>query len=404
MIINIIALFLLLLFLVQGLLAIVFFFIRRKNKKVINSLSNNTYLPKVSVILPFRGLDCNFEDTIKSLLNQNYDGDYEVFFVSSEEKSVAISLVKKYTEGVANAHFINAAKTNTSKFRSDKVNNLLCGVNAASNDSDVYIFIDSDILPHKNWLKQMVTPLQKSDCGVTSASAWIVSEKKDTIYTLAARYWDFLATTMITFPFTKFARGFSFAMRKETFEMIGMKKVWENAFHDNFTLSSAIRKHKMKIMYIPDCLVSENFSIRGFEWVKWVKRQALNTKVNFKKLWSFGFFFVTLPRLIGFIGFFVSLLLRLALGMSNPIINTFLAWPIIFAITSLLVIFAVYPDRKCYDDYNGSFFEKIKLLFSAYFSVVYCFSSIWAVISNTMEWRALTYHEKTPYTTSVKER
>ena len=51
-----------------------------------------------------------------------------------------------------------------------------------------------------------------------------------------------------------------------------------------------------------------------------------------------------------------------------------------------------------------SFFEKIKLLFSAYFSVVYCFSSIWAVISNTMEWRALTYHEKTPYTTSVKER
>ena len=160
----------------------------------------------------------------------------------------------------------------------------------------------------------------------------------------------------------------------------------------------------MKIMYIPDCLVSENFSIRGFEWVKWVKRQALNTKVNFKKLWSFGFFFVTLPRLIGFIGFFVSLLLRLALGMSHPIINTFLAWPIIFAITSLLVIFAVYPDRKCYDDYNGSFFEKIKLLFSAYFSVVYCFSSIWAVISNTMEWRALTYHEKTPYTTSVKER
>jgi ABC-type uncharacterized transport system permease subunit len=155
----------------------------------------------------------------------------------------------------------------------------------------------------------------------------------------------------------------------------------------------------MKILYIPGCLVSEYFSITGMEWVKWVKRQALNTKVNFKKLWTFGFFLVTMPRLIGAIGFIVSVILRFAFQLHNPIMTIMLWWPIIFGITSSLVIIAVYPERKSYSDYSNNIWELFRLLISAYVSVVYCISSLWAIVSNKMEWRQLTYHEKTPYTT-----
>lgn len=403
MVLNVIALFFLVLFLVQGFLAVWFCFERRKSKKFISELPDKDYAPNVAVILPFRGCDCNFYETVKRLISQNYNGRYDVYFVSSEGSSKAIDIVKQLTKGVSHAHFVNAANTNTSKFRSDKVNNMLCGINSTVDDTEVYLFIDSDITPHADWIKQMVYPLQSNKCGVTTGSAWIVSENKDTLYTLAARYWDFLATTMITFPFTKFARGFSFGLRKETFEKIGMRNVWENAFHDNFTLSTAIRKYSMKIMYVPDCLVSENFSIKGFEWVKWIKRQALNTKVNFKKLWAFGFFLVTLPRLIGFVGFFVAAFFKLFGNVSNSLCNVFFCWPLIFAFTSLLVIFSVSSDRKKFNDYDDGLNSKLKLLSAAFFSVIYCFSCIWAIISNKMEWRHLAYHEKTPFTTTVRE-
>lgn len=390
---------LVILFCIQGFLGVWFYFKRKSNVKYIDSLPNKSYTPNVSVILPFKGCDCNFEQTIKSLLKQEYKGKYSVYFVSSDKDSEAVRLVKKLTKDSKIAHFIQAVKDDVSKYRSDKVNNLLNGVMNAEPDTEVYLFIDSDIVPHKSWITKMVQPLQMKECGVTTGSAWVVSEKKDTLLTLAARYWDFLATTMITFPFTKFARGFSFCLRKETFKKIGMEEVWRNAFHDNFTLSSAIRKHKMKIVYIPNCLVSEYFSIHGMEWVKWVKRQALNTKVNFKKLWSFGFFFVTMPRLIGAIGFIVAIILKAACHFSNPIITVMLWWPVIFAVTSLIVIAAVYRDRKSYDDYSARPIDIFKLLISAYVSVIYCISSLWAVVSNKMEWRQLTYHEKTPYTT-----
>lgn len=389
------------LFLTQGILAVYFQISKRKNRKFINSLPDKKYAPVVSVILPFKGCDCNLEQTVKSLLNQNYEGKYSLYFVSSEEDSKAVRIVKKLVKNYSNAHFIKAVKDEVSKYRSDKVNNLLNGVRKATEDTEVYLFIDSDIVPYKDWISHMVKPLQAKACGVTTGSAWIVSEKKDTLLTLAARYWDFLATTMITFPFTKFARGFSFGLRKETFEKIGMRNVWENAFHDNFTLSTAIRKHKMRILYIPGCLVSEYFSITGFEWIKWVKRQAINTKVNFKKLWAFGFFLVTMPRLIGAVGFIIAAILKMEFQQSNPIITVMLWWPIIFGITSFLVIAAVYPERKNYRDYPNNIVDLIKLFISAYVSVVYCISSLWAVVSNKMEWRQLFYHEKTPYTTTT---
>lgn len=58
-----------------------------------------------------------------------------------------------------------------------------------------------------------------------------------------ARFWDFIATAYVTFPLTSFARGFSFGIRKEVFESVKMKEVWENAFHDNFTITNVVKRN-----------------------------------------------------------------------------------------------------------------------------------------------------------------
>lgn len=390
-------------FFVPGILGIFFGFKRRQMNSRLRALENKNYHPPVSIILPFKGYDYNFENTIKQLLNQQYDGKYEVLFVTSDKDSKAFRTVKELIKNSSMAKLITADKKNISRHRSDKVNNSLFGIKNVSSESEVYLFIDSDIVPHSQWIKHMVKPLQFKECGLSSGSAWVVSRKND-LWGLATRYWDFLATTMITFPVTNFARGFSMGIRREVFERLRIQEIWENAFHDNFSLSTAVKQSKLAIYYAPFCLVSEHFDIGGFEWIKWIKRQALNTKINYKRLWAFGFFLVTLPRLIGAVSFIITTVLSLVFLKIFPFTLSFLLWPLIHLFAATIIINLIYPDRRLYPDYKNTFRKKLKLLIASYVTVIYCYSSVWAIFSNKIEWRNILYHEKTPFTTvTIKE-
>lgn len=383
-----------------GFLGIFFYFKREQVKRKLKNNENINYKPKVSVILPFKGVDYNFENTIKSLLSQEYDGEYEVIFVTSDTGGKAVDLLKKYTKESKIAKLITVSKEKDSIYRGDKVNNMINGISNASQTSEVYLFIDSDIVPHKKWISKMIRPLKFKDCGLSSGGAWIVS-KDNSVLSLVTRYWDFLATTYVTFPATSFARGFSFAIRKEVFESIGILDTWANAFHDNFPISKIVKKNGFKIYYAPDCLVTEGFDIKGFEWVRWVKRQTINTKVNFRHLFLISFIFVSLPGIIGGLGFLTCLYLYLFHKMSSTIIHLFLIWPIIHFVTAFIVINAVYTDRKMYPDFSNKMSDKLKLtLYSIIILLYYC-SAVWALFSNKMEWRNLLYKPTTPFTTVV---
>lgn len=50
--------------------------------------------------------------------------------------------------------------------------------------------------------------------------------------------------------------------------------------------------------YTPDCLVTEEFDIKGFEWLRWIKRQNINTKINFPHAFYLDLFIITIPGLI----------------------------------------------------------------------------------------------------------
>ncbi|WP_340023583.1 glycosyltransferase family 2 protein [Paenibacillus sp. FSL K6-1096] len=385
------------LFLVPGILAVYFILERQRSRKALAALA--PYYPNVTVLLPFRGLDYNFESTLQSLADQKYAGNYEVLAVTSEENGRGEALVHQYAARSPLIQLVKASHSEVSQYRSDKVNNLLTGIAHASKETEIYLFIDSDIVPQATWIEQMVQPLQSDHVGLTSGSAWIVSKSRS-VMALAARYWDFLATTMITFPVTRFARGFSFGIRAKVFEQIGMKSIWSEAFHDNFTISDVVRRAGYSIQYVPDCLVPEHFDIHGFAWVKWVKRQALNTKVNYKRLWAFGFFLVTMPRLLGAVLFLVALGFALT-GSIPSLLEIFLYWPLLHIAGATIVVAAVSRDASQIQDYRPSVIRTAGLVLSSFVSVLYCISSLWAVISNKMEWRNLVYHQKTPFTTVV---
>lgn len=342
--------------------------------------------PFATVLLPFRNLDYNLEQTVEILLNQNYP-EYEIVFVTSEDgkaKRVIEEMIKPYSEK-ARLVFV----TEKASFRSDKINNLQAGIREASSRAKIYAFIDSDIIPSKDWLKNLTAPLKEPLCGVATGTAWIDTEKPD-LFALATRYWDFQATTQILFPFTSFARGFSMALRREVFEKLDIVKVWDRAYHDNLTLTDTVKKAGLRVCYAPGCVVSHCFSIRGLQWAGWLKRQTWNTRLYYPRLFAFGFSLIALPRLLGCLGFFVALFDR-----SNPFLMPFLFWPQTYLLNAFILTWGMYKERELSVRQNLSLSEKVKVAgLASWLNVVFSISSVIAIFSKTQEWRGLHYNKK----------
>ncbi|MCM3135799.1 glycosyltransferase family 2 protein [Paenibacillus polysaccharolyticus] len=378
-------------FLLPIMLSIVFVLERKKTLKRLSEI-NSPYTPFVTVVVPFKGEDYRFEDTLKSLVKQNYSGQYEVIFTSSDSEGKTIDILKIWIPRYSNMFFIPSTIDSRFENRGDKINNLLTGVKNASAQSQVFLFLDSDMVVHKHWINNMVKPLQLENCGLSSGSAWVVAKKKGT-WELATRYWDFLAATQITFPFTSFARGLSMGIRRDVYEKLNIDKVWNEAFHDNFTLSKTVRNNKYKIIYAPYAIIEENFDIEGFQWVSWVKRQSVHTRIHYKKLWAFGFFLITLPRLLGALLFIAMIGLGVFFQGVFQTWFSIVLWPLFHILNAICIVVCVYPDTKHVDGNVMSLREKTKLVFASYLSVILSIGSVWAVFSNKITWRKIKYQK-----------
>lgn len=383
--------FLSLLFLIPLFLTINFIFYSQKIKRCLKKLEN-VYTPNVSIIVPFRQFDYNLPTSLRALASQKYKGNYEILFVSSEQDTEVVRFIKDGIKNLENAKFIQAVETN--KYRSDKVNNLMTGINHLREDCEVIVVMDSDIVPHSMWLSDLVQPLQLSNCGASSGSSWITARDEDFLC-FATRYWDFLATVQMCYKPTGFIRGFSMAFKKSVFDKLKIMDMWSNAFHDNLTLTTKLKQAGYKLYFSPHCLVNHCFNIQRKEWIKWVRRQSINTKINYPNLWRWGTIFMTLPREIGALGFLVTLALSF-LGIYHTCFVPFLIWPFLHLINAASLIFTLYKEHG---NMKHLLCEKIKIIFYSFGSILLGLGSLSSLFSNKILWRGRTYKQETPYTT-----
>ena len=128
------------------------------------------YTPKVSLILPCKGIDPGFEKNISALLQQDHP-DYEVVFVTATADDPAYTFLDKLlrsTSGVP-AKLIIAG---ISPVRGQKINNILEALKHVRVESEVFAFVDSDIRPKKSFLRNLVKPLQHPHVGATTGIRW----------------------------------------------------------------------------------------------------------------------------------------------------------------------------------------------------------------------------------------
>lgn len=358
------------------------------------------YEPFATIIAPCKGLDEGMNDNLSALREQNYPA-YEVLFVVDNPLDPAAAVIKeisgKDVKYPKKAKLIVAPKAVGS---SQKVENLREAVLRVSPESDVFVFVDSDARPAKDWLRQLLAPLENEKIGAATSYCWFVS-RKPTFASEMRSVWNASIASALG-PNTKsnFCWGGSMAIRRDVFDKLDIRERWRGALSDDFAVTRAMKEANLPIYFVPQALTPsiENCTFR--ELLEFTTRQMKITRVYAPKLWLMSFFGSGLFNLV--------MLWSLAIVIFSRR-NDIAVWA---AIATLVLVTAlgvgkawlrhkaamlVLRDYKLYIERQFWVQNSLWLLAPALFF----YNSIAAWLSRKMTWRGISYELVSPTETRV---
>lgn len=267
------------LFVAQLLLIINSFINTRREKKTVRP----KYTPKVAIVAPHYGWDDDSEEHVRSLLHQDYDGDYDVYYVTHQMESVGHDIsyphLQEITKDVPHADVYLAPNIIDNKLpRSQKVQNLITVIESLPEDVEVIAFVDADVEIQDDWLNLLVTPLQDKDIGVTVGGRFYFPQTWN-IASLVEAIWVNYQLGLQGNPRFAMVWGGSNAFRRELLEDCQILKRWENATIEDLNTTLAVREIKRRIHFVPDCIAVTRTANRTWKQIiEFTNRQMIMTR------------------------------------------------------------------------------------------------------------------------------
>ena len=273
-----------------------------------------TYMPRVALISPCKGLDNTFDRNIHSFLTLDYPNYELVFVVESQDDPAYQRLLNIIEQNRDRATKINARVivAGHSKTSVQKVHNLLAACDAIGNDVEVLAFVDSDACVKSHFLGSLIHPLRRDFVGATTGYRWFVPTDSAWASRVLSAINAVIASMMGPHSWNA-TWGGAMAIRREVFKKTRVRDAWANACTDDYSLTNAVRKENLRITFVPACYVASYEQTTWAKMFSFARRQFLITRVLHKKLWIFA--------LLGFgyfvVAFWASLFISLYLFASQ---------------------------------------------------------------------------------------
>jgi cellulose synthase/poly-beta-1,6-N-acetylglucosamine synthase-like glycosyltransferase len=346
--------------------------VRREKSRVLPE-----FQPFVSVIAPGRGLEPGLADNLRPLLEQDYPR-YEVLFVFDRGDDPAIQVVGHGSSRIARTIIAGPATDS-----GQKVHNLRVAVTEVDPQSEVLVFVDTDARPAKDWLKKLVAPLADETLGASTGYRWFIPERGGVASRLRGVWNASVASALGSDTAKNFCWGGSTAIRRTTFDTLGVSERWRGTVSDDFLLTRVLKEAKLPIHFTPNCLVASVGDCDFKELFEFTTRQIKITRVYASHLW--------LPLLLGSALFAIVFIGGLILLILSPSI---------VLLSVLLIIFTLGATksfirwRAINSALNRDVLAHIFLWPVA--SLLYLYNAIVAGFSRRITWRGVTYELKSP--------
>jgi ceramide glucosyltransferase len=310
---------------------------RRFARSSMRRLDRHQPTGRVLLCAPCKGQDLNLEDNLRSLLEQDYD-DYEVSFIVESTDDPACAIIRR----VMAAHPWMTSRLIVAGRATDcgqKVHNLRVATGRLSPRIEYLAFVDSDARPRPEWLRVLVSRLNRPHMGAMTGYRWFVPERNslanNLLYSLNCRVMSLLSRNSHYLIW-----GGSWAIRRDVFDKVGMHSAWQGILSDDLVASQLLSKAKMQVRFEPACVVASPIDNTLPEAISFVRRQYLLSRFYAWDWWAFAALAVMFSNLI-----WLGNMSVLAYGLFSGASWTWIP----AAIVSLLYLLTVYRGKMRQD-------------------------------------------------------
>lgn len=349
------------------------------------------YAPRVSVLLPCKGLDPGLKENLTAILGQEYP-DWELLCVVADEADPCLPVIR---EAIAARPGVRAriVVSGHGSLCSEKNHNHLVGLRQVDPDSQALVFIDSDIRPHASWLRDLVRPLGDPQFGASTGYRMIFPTEGN-LASLLRSSWSMMSTAVLANDKLNGTWAGSMAITRHNFERLEIARRWEQALCDGPLVAASVKEAGLRICFVPHCVVGtfENATMPGL--LEWTNRQMAIAKVYLGRMWGTAFVSYGLPNL-----FLLMSLVLLAVGLFRGRLD-----PAIFLLlthaplTWLMGAIMLGALRDAVPE-NAEHYRKLPLAYLLAMpltSLLGLINVVASIPTNRVTWRGVTYEMVAP--------
>ncbi|HLA83567.1 MAG TPA: glycosyltransferase [Thermoguttaceae bacterium] len=241
------------------------------------------------VFVPCKGVDIGLEANLRRFFQQDYD-DYEITFVVESPWDPACDVISRvmarYPDRVS--HLVVAGRAVDC---GQKVHNLHTAVRRIlSSRIELLAFADSDARPRREWLRVLLGRLNENGSGKVGAVTgyrWMTpirpSLANHLLYSINCGVATLLGSRR-RYPIW----GGSWAIRRDTFEAVGMIDAWRGTLSDDLVATRVLRRHHLDVCFEPACMVASPTDGTLGDHLEFLRRQYVISRCYLPSLWWCG--------------------------------------------------------------------------------------------------------------------
>ena len=361
------------------------------------------YSPMAALICPCKGAEPGLEDNLMSLTRFEY-ANYEIFFTLATSLDPALKIVERVK--AASPRPVHIVIAGPPENCGEKVHNLRRAVEGLTENLEVIVFTDSDVRVPKGWLTKLIAPLQDPRIGATTAYRWILPSRaigSGGFASAMASAWNASVATLLGRPRENFCWGGGTAIRRSTFNDVGVLDAWEGAISDDFALTHALEAAGKPIVFCPECLAATLHPWTGTSLLEFTNRQILITRVYAPKRWGMG-----MAAHLGYVitMLFAAIVIVLQMAGGDPWMNLALVAfvvPFLAVIKGVLRTIAVtemLPEWKA----QLAQWSWVWTALAPVVPFLFAWNFVSSLLSRRMRWRNVRYELVSPTITRVLTR
>jgi hypothetical protein len=236
-------------------------------------------LPPAAVVLPLRGVDPWVEQCLLGILQQDYPC-FTVRIVVDNRSDPAWEFITNLLEreeisGRADVRLeVLEGHCATCSL---KVSAQAQAISRLESRYEVIVFVDADVVPPRNWLRTLISPLEDPAVGAATGIRWY-APRQPTWGALVRHLWNSASQAQM-FAFG-IAWGGSLALRVSLFRDAEFFAQWKRCLCDDSGAADLVLRRGLRIRFLPSMTMVNQEAIDLPNCIRFIRRQLLCPRMD----------------------------------------------------------------------------------------------------------------------------